>query len=37
MTTHTKDIVRITAQAAATFAAFVATVIALMIPVLTSL
>ncbi len=37
MTAHTKDIVRITAQAAATFAAFIATVLALMIPVIMSL
>ncbi len=37
MTPHTKEIVRITAQATATFMAFVATVAALMIPVIASL
>jgi hypothetical protein len=35
--TETKDMVRVVAQATATFAAFVATVVALMIPVLASL
>lgn len=37
MTTTTKDTVRIAAQATAAFAAFVATVAALMVPVIMSL
>lgn len=37
MTTTTRDAVRIAAQATATFAAFVGTVAALMIPVVMSL
>lgn len=37
MTTTTRDTVRIAAQATATFAAFIATVVVLMIPVIASL